>query len=277
MIEGIIKEVERVTFQWHEAETELTFKGKGDLYVSSESLIDARIELGEDYRDVVEVEIARRSEDYEDSDTYLSVTLCKRKSDTSWVFCSGPIKRTCEDLVRGVQAFILEAIDHPESRMVGPGPIGPANSLDTLADSLARFPSFLRDLANSPVSNIPPPRVENEKDLQVLIGACLRLMCDDVRPEDYIAEYAGGRSRVDFFLPEAGIIVETKMTRDSLTDRKVGEELLIDWGRYSSRSDCRGILAVIYDPRMLLRNPAGLAADLSQPSKNPSTKVIVIR
>lgn len=279
LIEEIIKEVERVTFQWPEAETELTFKGKGDLYVSSESLIDARIELAEDYRDVVEVEIARRSEEYEESDAYLSVTLCKRKSDTSWVFCSGPIKRTCEDLVRGVQAFILEAINHPESRMVNhvTGRSGPASSLDALADSLARFPSFLRDLANSPVSNVPPPRVENEKDLQVLIGACLRLMCDDVRPEDYIAEYAGGRSRVDFFLPETGIIVETKMTRDSLTDRKVGEELLIDRCRYSSRSDCRGILAVIYDPRMLLRNPAGLAADLNQPSKNPSTKVIVIR
>lgn len=119
LIDQVIKEVERVTSQWPEAETELTFKGKGDLYVRSESLIDARIELAEDFRDVVEVDIARRSEDYEESDAYLSVTLCKRKSDTSWVFCSGPVKRTCEDLVRRVQAFILEAINHPEVAHVG--------------------------------------------------------------------------------------------------------------------------------------------------------------
>jgi DpnII restriction endonuclease len=35
-------------------------------------------------------------------------------------------------------------------------------------------------------------------------------------------------ARIDFLLKAEGIVVETKMTRDGLTARRVGEELAID-------------------------------------------------
>ncbi|MEU3333478.1 hypothetical protein [Streptomyces sp. NPDC006668] len=149
--------------------------------------------------------------------------------------------------------------------------------LSELAEAFARFPSFLQVLQSSGRSNIPAPRIEREEDLQVLVGACLRLLYDDVRPEDYVPDYGGGRSRVDFLLPAVGIVVETKMTRKTLTDKKVGEELLIDWGRYTRHPDCRGIFALVYDPDRRLVNPAGLQSDLSQDQSNPATRVIVVR
>ncbi|MGW4936249.1 hypothetical protein ACWEQH_25120 [Streptomyces sp. NPDC004166] len=40
--------------------------------------------------------------------------------------------------------------------------------------------------------------------------------------------HVGGRFRVDFLLTAVGIFVETKMTRETLTDRRVGEEFAID-------------------------------------------------
>ncbi|MFB7653921.1 MULTISPECIES: hypothetical protein [unclassified Streptomyces] len=153
----------------------------------------------------------------------------------------------------------------------------PSLALNEIGEMLSRFPSFLQTLMNSKKANVPAPKIEKEEDLQVLVGACLRLMYDDVRPEDYVPEQAGGRSRVDFLLPAAGIVVETKMTRDSLTDRRVGEELAIDWNRYAKHPDCRGILALVYDPGRHLMNPAGLESDLTQSQGNPATKLIVIR
>lgn len=149
--------------------------------------------------------------------------------------------------------------------------------LSELAETFTRFPSFLQVLQGSGKPNIPAPRIEKEDDLQVLVGSCLRLLYDDVRPEDYVPEYGGGRSRVDFLLPAVGIVVETKMTRKTLTDKKVGEELLIDWGRYTRHPDCRGIFALVYDPDRRLVNPAGLQSDLSQNQSHPATRVIVVR
>ncbi|MEV4915417.1 hypothetical protein AB0K47_01045 [Streptomyces tirandamycinicus] len=149
--------------------------------------------------------------------------------------------------------------------------------LAELAEAFARFPGFLQVLQKSKKSNVPAPNIEKEEDLQVLVGACLRLMYDDVRPEDYVPEHAGGRSRVDFLLPAVGIVVETKMTRETLTDKKLGEELLIDWGRYTRHPDCRGIFALVYDPDKRLINPAGLQSDLTQDQNNPATRVLVVR
>ncbi|MEU5368216.1 hypothetical protein ABZ362_04340 [Streptomyces sp. NPDC005951] len=152
----------------------------------------------------------------------------------------------------------------------------PSLALTEIGDMFTRFPRFLQALIRSKKPNVPAPKIEKEEDLQVLVGACLRLMYDDVRPEDYVPEQAGGRSRVDFLLPTAGIVVETKLTRESLTDRRVGEELAIDWNRYARHPDCRGIFALVYDPGRHLMNPAGLESDLTQSQGNPATRVLVI-
>ncbi|MFC9173752.1 hypothetical protein [Streptomyces sp. NPDC057107] len=153
----------------------------------------------------------------------------------------------------------------------------PSSILAEIAGAFSRFPNFLQVLQNSAKPNVPAPTVEKEGDLQVLVEACLRLMYEDVRPEDFVPQRAGGRSRVDFLIPDVGVVVETKMTRESLTDKLVGEELAIDWNRYSAHPDCRGILALVYDPGRHLKNPAGLESDLTQSQGHPATRVLVIR
>ncbi|MEU6392545.1 TIGR02391 family protein [Streptomyces sp. NPDC046939] len=114
LIEEIIRELERLTDQWQGAETEITIKGKRDLYGSYGTLIDAKVGLGDDHRDVTEVDISRIERDGDESDMYASVTLSKNQKDTSWVFASGPVKRDCEGLVRTLQNFILQAINFPD-------------------------------------------------------------------------------------------------------------------------------------------------------------------
>ncbi|WP_460960369.1 TIGR02391 family protein [Parasphingorhabdus pacifica] len=125
-MEKIIQELERVTDQWPDAETNISVQGKRDLYGNYDSLLDAKIELGEDRRDVTEVDITRSERDSDDADRYVSVSLAKSQKEMSWVYASGPVKRTCEQLVRGLQSFILQALDSPEitrSNSTGPNRI----------------------------------------------------------------------------------------------------------------------------------------------------------
>ncbi len=149
--------------------------------------------------------------------------------------------------------------------------------LDELTAVCKRLPDFLSILRSSTRGEVRVPAIAAEADLQVVVHAILRLLFDDVRPEDPVPLHAGASSRVDFLLREAGVVVETKMTRAGLTDRRVGEELLVDWGRYPRHPDCRAILALVYDPDRRITNAAALEADLSQDGVTPATRVVVIR
>lgn len=154
---------------------------------------------------------------------------------------------------------------------------GVATVLDELGAYFRRLPDFLSVLNNSGNPRVAPPTIEHEDDLQVVVHALLRMLYDDVRAEDPVAQHAGGSSRVDFLLRESGVVIETKMTRASLSQKKLGEELLIDWGRYPRHPDCRGIFAVIYDPDRRLTTPASLEHDLSQGLDGLPTRAIVVR
>jgi hypothetical protein len=69
---------------------------------------------------------------------------------------------------------------------------------------------------------------------------------------------------MDFLLKNERTVVETKMTRDGLGARQVGDELLIDIGRYRAHQDCSTLVCFVYDPLGIIGNPASLEADLSR-------------
>jgi hypothetical protein len=105
--------------------------------------------------------------------------------------------------------------------------------------------------------------IQDEYDVQDLLHALLRAYFDDVRAEEYTPSYAGGASRLDFLVKEPKIVVETKIATVRLKDKQIGEQLLVDIGRYRSHPDCRTLICFVYDPEGHLRNPAGLSSDLT--------------
>jgi hypothetical protein len=147
-----------------------------------------------------------------------------------------------------------------------------AEELERLAGLLSRVPDYLKMLVEAGA-----PEVVNETDLQRLLHPLLRILYADVRREDLVPQFAGGGSRVDFLLKEVGVILETKMTRPTLTDQKVGAELLVDWGRYRQHPNCAGIFGLIYDPARHITNPSGLQADLTDLSVAVPTCALVVR
>ena len=104
--------------------------------------------------------------------------------------------------------------------------------------------------------------IKDEYDVQDLLEGILRLFVEDVRPEDYVPSYAGGNSRTDFYLPKYNMYIETKMTRDGLKDKEVGEQLIIDIARY--REKCSKLICFVYDKESVLKNPCGLINDLQK-------------
>lgn len=117
--------------------------------------------------------------------------------------------------------------------------------------------------------------VSDEYDVQDLLHGLLHLHFDDIRPEEWTPSYAGGSARVDFLLKKESIIVEVKKTRQKLGSREVGDELLIDIGRYQAHPDCKTLLCFVYDPDGRIANPRGLETDLSKRINDMEVKVLV--
>ncbi len=104
--------------------------------------------------------------------------------------------------------------------------------------------------------------VSDEYDVQDLIHALLKIYCDDIRPEEWTPSYAGSASRMDFLLKDEHLVVEVKKTRDTLRDKQIGEQLIVDITKYGENPDCRTLVCFVYDPEGLISNPTGLENDL---------------
>lgn len=106
--------------------------------------------------------------------------------------------------------------------------------------------------------------INDEHDMQNAMLAILKLFIDDIRPEDYVPSYAGGNSRVDFLLPQFNMVIEAKMTNKNLSDKQIGEQLLVDIERYKQHPNCDHLVCFVYDKDSHISNPHGLINDLEK-------------
>ena len=118
--------------------------------------------------------------------------------------------------------------------------------------------------------------IKDEYDVQDLLHSLLHLYFDDIRPEETTPSKAGKSARIDFLLKEENIIIETKMTRKELTEKKLGDEILVDIARYKEHSNCNTFICFIYDPEGRISNPAGFTSDLSSESTDDFSIIIFI-
>lgn len=106
--------------------------------------------------------------------------------------------------------------------------------------------------------------VDDEYDVQDLLEALFKLHFSDIRAEEWTPSYAGSSKRMDFLLKKEEIVVEVKMTRNGLNDKKIGEQLIIDIANYKNHPNCRELYCFVYDPDGRIRNPRGIESDLSR-------------
>jgi hypothetical protein len=116
----------------------------------------------------------------------------------------------------------------------------------------------------------------DEYDVQDLMAVLLNAFFDDIREEEYAPSYAGGASRIDFLLNDSNIALEVKKTRDTLTDKQIGEQLLVDIQRYKAHPKIKKLVCFVYDPDWKIRNPKGLEKDLSLSGEGLKTEIFIV-
>lgn len=137
-----------------------------------------------------------------------------------------------------------------------------------------KFPDFVQQLQYR-YDKRPIIDVADEYDVQYLLHPILKLFFEDIRAEEWTPSYAGSSCKMDFLLKQEKIVIETKMTRDTLKDKEVGRELLIDIAHYKEHNDVETMICFIYDPDRLIKNIPSLK-DL-EGTKDLNVKVYVVR
>ncbi len=150
-----------------------------------------------------------------------------------------------------------------------------AAAIDSLRSLLLRFHSVAIQLRRRH-DNRPTIEITDEYDVQDLLHALLCIYFEDIRPEEWTPSYAGKSARVDFYLKPQGIVVEVKKTRSGLSEKEVGDQLIVDIARYSKMTGCKRLLCFVYDPDSRIANPGGLEADLSRSGDGFEVEVLVV-
>jgi hypothetical protein len=171
------------------------------------------------------------------------------------------------------QGFIsqLEAFTEEDNCGAKQGSYSSVEKIQTICD---RFPLIVRSLRKR-YKNRPTISVSDEYDVQDIFRVLLALYFDDIRPEEWVPSYAGGNSRMDFLLKRESIVIEIKKTRETLKDKDIGDQLIIDIARYQTHPECKALFCFVYDPEGFISNPIGLERDLARKDNNLEVIVII--
>ena len=79
---------------------------------------------------------------------------------------------------------------------------------------------------------------------------------------------------MDFLLKNERVVIEVKKTRLGLSDKELGDQLIIDVARYKVHPDCKRLICFVYDVEGRIGNPSGLMADLNNQHEGFATIII---
>lgn len=147
--------------------------------------------------------------------------------------------------------------------------------VDKILNICKKFYNVARQL-RSRYSNRETIKIEDEYDAQDLFHALLKLYFDDIREEEWNPSYAGSSTRSDFLLKNEKLILELKKTRESMTDKDLGEQLIIDIAKYKSHPDSKILICFVYDPEGRIGNPYGIESDLNELTSEEMKVITVI-
>jgi hypothetical protein len=153
---------------------------------------------------------------------------------------------------------LIDSIDKGIIPIHSPNLFDCGDELDNLFYSFHRVVRQLRQRYN----NRPTLDINDEYDVQDLLHALLKIYYDDIRTEEWTPSYSGKSARMDFLLKKNKTIIEVKKTRKGLTEKEIGDQLIVDIERYQIHPDCQRIVCFIYDPEGRIANPQGLKDDL---------------
>lgn len=141
---------------------------------------------------------------------------------------------------------------------------------------LRRVPASFSALVRGRRAGHAPLVLRDEYDLQDATETALRLLYDDVRPEERTPSYAGSSTTQDFLLREVNTMVEIKVTRPGRGNVQIRDEILIDSETYRAHPNVDRMVFVVFDIAGTITNAAGFERDLSSPIDGYPRDTIVV-
>ena len=138
------------------------------------------------------------------------------------------------------------------------------------------FKRFAKQIGRERRKGKKPFSITDEYDVQDALHALLKLHFDDVRPEEWTPSYTGASKRMDFLLKGNEVAIEVKMTRSTLKDAEIGNEITLDVPSYRNHHDCKILICFVYDPDNHIVNPTGVKSDLEQSSDHRCEVIVII-
>ncbi len=220
-----------------------------------------------------------------DKDKALASVKNRKIAEEVELWRRAPLRNGQVEDMRGCEASFLgkelEGLicmrSHPERLELLPE----VNSRDKLAVILGVFDSISTGISFLSKRNHgrPPYVVENEYDLQDLLYVILKPFFADARLEEYTPKHAGGAKRIDIVIPSIETVVETKYVRDERHAVSVADEIKVDIESYHVHPSCKTLCVLVYDSRMMIKDPINVAIDLSGlriiGGKSFETKVVI--
>jgi hypothetical protein len=147
--------------------------------------------------------------------------------------------------------------------------------LQQLTDILKNFLLFKESLIDRPLdkrATIRPSALcpTNEYDIQHLLYAMLKPAFPTLRSE-VSADSGVAAVRADLFIDELSVIIETKCSRSSMTQRDLTEEIEADIVHYTAQH----IFFLIYDKDRIIKDPIPYQQSLSRPFGDKKITLII--
>lgn len=183
------------------------------------------------------------------------------------------MKNTQLEHIIGVKAELSSLVELIENDLIDISEKSNSGDPALLERTFKRFHKVVRQLRTR-YDNRSTLTIGDEYDVQDLLHALLYLFFDDIRAEEWTPSYAGASARMDFLIKDIQTVIEVKKTRESMSAKELGEQLIVDIKKYKEHPDCKKLVCFVYDPDGFLGNPTGIINDLEKDHKD-FLKVII--
>ena len=131
------------------------------------------------------------------------------------------------------QGVMSVALQWAIAGAIGDLKLGGTRPAEFITGLCRRFPLFVTEIGRRH-NGRDSIQVADEYDVQDLLRSILHLHFDHVQPEEWNPSYGGVQSRSDLMLKPERIVIETKMTRKSLSQRELVHQLIVDKAQYQA-------------------------------------------
>ena len=150
---------------------------------------------------------------------------------------------------------------------------GESGTLAVIRRACLRFHSVVRQLRQRSEDRVTL-EVEDEIDIQDVLRAILCVQFEEIHAESWHPDDSGG-TRIDLMLPQAGVVIVVKKTKQGMGVKTLTEQLSMDLQRYLSHPHYKTLVFFIYDPEGRIGNPSALEATFARRQPDRHVEVVI--